>query len=217
MPSFWPGGRRGVLTTAATACATTSLALLAATLAGAGQQTPPSAPDSARSAGPVTRHTPEPDASALPRSEPVEIKIPKIDLKTRVDKVTTSTDGSVAMPTDADDAGWYTGSPTPGENGNTIVVGHIDSSTGPAAFYNLGDVRKGDHINISRRDGSTASFDVTSMNIWPQDTFPSQRVYAPTRDPQLTLITCADWDESTGTYQSNLVITAHPSLPRAKP
>ncbi|GAA1548729.1 class F sortase [Streptomyces albidochromogenes] len=196
-------------TAAATTFTATALALLAFTALTA-QPPPPDPPsDAGRSSQSATRYRSGPDAPALPRSEPYGIEIHKIGLTTRVEKVGTAAHGAIAMPTDADHAGWYTGSPTPGENGNTILVGHLDSSTGPAAFYGLGALRNGDRITLTRRDRTTATFTVTTMAVWPKNNFPSQRVYAPTPIPQLTLITCADWDDAADDYRSNLVITAH--------
>ncbi|GHB33937.1 class F sortase [Streptomyces chryseus] len=145
----------------------------------------------------------------MPRSEPRSIEIRKLGVKTRVEQVGMTRDRSIGMPGNAGHAGWYTGSPTPGENGNTIIVGHLDSATGPAAFYGLGALRNGDPISIKRRDQTTATFTVTSISVWPKNNFPSERVYAATTKPQLTLITCADWDNTTNNYRSNLVITAH--------
>ncbi|GGX41320.1 sortase domain-containing protein [Streptomyces chryseus] len=197
-------------TAAATGFTTTALALLTFTALTA--PSPPPAPpsDAARSSHPAARHRLGPDApAALPRSEPYSIEIHKLGLATKIEEVGTAVDGAIAMPADADHAGWYTGSPTPGENGNTILVGHLDSSTGPAAFYGLGALRNGDRITLTRRDQTTATFTVTTMTVWPKNNFPSERVYAPTPTPQLTLITCADWDEAANDYRSNLVITAH--------
>lgn len=119
------------------------------------------------------------------------------------------------MPTDPDQAGWFAGSVTPGEIGNAIVVGHLDSRSGPAAFYGLGALRKGSRIMILRRDGTTAHFDVTTMKVWAKDDFPSHRVYGPTMAPTLTLITCAGWDSDRRTYRSNLVVTAAPATSAA--
>lgn len=123
--------------------------------------------------------------------------------------VGTAAGGTIAMPADADQAGWYKGSPTPGEHGNTIVVGHLDSSNGPAAFYGLGAVRNGDRITLTRHDRTKVTFTVTRMAVYSKGDFPSQSVYAPTLQTQLTLITCADWDDSRKWYRSNLVVTGH--------
>ncbi|MFD7748035.1 class F sortase [Streptomyces sp. NPDC059698] len=211
MTGFRPVGRRGVYTAAATAFTTSALVLLATAVTG--PQPPPALPDTARAKPLGEPKAPEPGSSPLPRSEPRDIRIPKIGVRTQIDKVTRATDGSVDMPPDPDHAGWYTGSATPGENGNTIIVGHVDSRSGPAAFYGLGALRKGSRIMVTRRDGSTAHFTVSAMEVWAKDDFPSRRVYGPAMTPTLTLITCADWDNERHTYRSNLVLTAEPTTP----
>ncbi|MFV0126675.1 sortase domain-bontaining protein [Streptomyces sp. HMX112] len=100
----------------------------------------------------------------------------------------------------------------PQESGATRSWPPTWTTTGPAAFYSLGALRIGDHITVQRRDGRDAVFTVTAMSVYAKQTFPSQAVYGPTAHPQLTLITCADWDQDARTYRANLVITAHPSL-----
>ncbi|MFD3682703.1 class F sortase [Streptomyces sp. NPDC058613] len=214
MTGFRPRGRRSLYTAAATALTTSALVLLATAITG--PQPPPAPPATARSAPAAPAGEPKPAvpfSPPLPRSEPTEIRIPKIGLRTQIDQVTRATDGSVGLPADPDHAGWYTGSVTPGEIGNAIIVGHLDSRSGPAAFYRLGALRKGSHIMVTRRDGSTARFTVTRMEVWSKDGFPSEHVYGPTTIPALTLITCADWDKERNTYRSNLVMTAVPATP----
>ncbi|MFD8472300.1 sortase domain-bontaining protein [Streptomyces globisporus] len=213
MTGLRPRGRRSVYTAAATAFTTIALVLLATTITG--PQPPPTPPDTARAAPDDEPNAPVPRSAPLPRSEPSGIRIPTIGMRAQVDKVTRATDGSVDMPLDQDHAGWYTGSVTPGENGNAIVVGHLDSRSGPAAFYGLGALRQGAPITITRRDGSIAHFSVTAMKVWAKDDFPSSRVYGPTMTPTLTLITCAGWDDERRTYRSNLVLTAEPTTPPA--
>ncbi|HCA88586.1 MAG TPA: class F sortase, partial [Streptomyces sp.] len=72
-------------------------------------------------------------------------------------------------------------------------------------------LRHGDRIALKRHDGRTITFSVTKTDIWPRDRFPSEQIYGPTPGPQLTLLTCADWDEEKQTYRSNLVLTAQPA------
>ncbi|MFH9652881.1 sortase domain-bontaining protein [Streptomyces anulatus] len=211
MTGFRPRGRRAAYTAAATAFTASALVLLATTVTG--PQPPPTPPDTARAAPVGEPNAPVPRSAPLPRSEPSGIRIPTIGMRAQIDKVTRATDGFVDMPPDPDHAGWYTGSATPGENGNAIVVGHLDSRSGPAAFYGLGALRKGSPIMITRRDGSTAHFSITAMNVWTKDDFPSHRVYGPTMTPTLTLITCAGWDDERHTYRSNLVLTTEPTTP----
>jgi sortase (surface protein transpeptidase) len=206
MTGFRPRGRRSVYTAAATAFTTGALALLATAMTA--PQPPPTPPASARTAPTAHSTVPQLPGAGLPRSEPVVISIPKIGLHTPVEEVARARDGSIALPKDPDHAGWYTGSVTPGERGNAITVGHVDSEKGPAAFYGLGALRKGFPLTVTRHDGSTARFTVTGIEVWAKDAFPSQRVYGPTNTATLTLITCTGWDSTRRTYRSNLVITA---------
>ncbi|MFD4377591.1 class F sortase [Streptomyces sp. NPDC058486] len=208
MKGLRPRGRRGIHTAAAIAFTTTALALLAKVAAS--PSAPPAAPRSVL-AGPSdpSPRPPQGGVPALPASQPERIDIPEIGLTAKIVSVGTAEGGTIAMPTDADQAGWYHGSPTPGEHGNTLVVGHLDSSNGPAAFYGLGALRNGDRITLTRHDRTKVTFTVTRMAVYPKGDFPSQSVYAPTLQPQLTLITCADWDRSRKRYRSNLVVTGH--------
>ncbi|MEU2119953.1 sortase [Streptomyces sp. NPDC016459] len=208
MSGFRPRGRRSVHTATAIAFTTAALALLAKVAAS--PSTPPAAPESVL-AGPSdpSPRPPQGAARVLPASQPEHIDVPEIGLTAKIVSVGTAADGTIAMPADADQGGWYNGSPTPGEHGNTIVVGHLDSSNGPAAFYGLGALRNGDRITLTRRDRTKVTFTVTRMAVYSKGDFPSQSVYAPTLHPQLTLITCADWDDSRKRYRSNLVVTGH--------
>ncbi|MFJ4880737.1 sortase domain-bontaining protein [Streptomyces sp. NPDC088745] len=206
MTGLRPRGRRGVYTAAATAFTTSALALLATAMTG---PQPPPVPLPRVHTAPTAHSTAvQPQGAVLSRSEPVVLSIPRIGLRTEVDEVTRAADGSVALPEDPDHAGWYTGSVTPGERGNAITVGHVDSEDGPAAFYDLGTLRRGFPLTVTRRDGSTARFTVTGIDVWAKNAFPSQRVYGPTTTATLTLITCTGWDSTHHTYRSNLVITA---------
>ncbi|BDH70189.1 MULTISPECIES: class F sortase [Streptomyces] len=193
------GGRHGVLTVAATACAAAGGVLLAVSL-------PPSPPPSAPPSGVPARVEPAgPDA---PAAGPARLRIPRVGVHTEVETVGLDKDGSIGMPEDADHTGWYSGSASPGSGGNAVMVGHVDSATGPAVFYGLDAVSAGDTIVVERRGAGPVRYTVTAKAVHPADAFPSAEVYRPTLTPRLTLLTCADWDSESRTYRSNLVVTA---------
>jgi sortase family protein len=148
--------------------------------------------------------------SVLRRSVPVRLEVPAVEVRTAVVPIGLRKDGSLAVPALSGDApaGWYDGSPTPGETGSSVIVGHVDSARdGPAVFYPLRLVRTGDRIVVTRADGSTATFAVTRVALYPKDAFPSREVYGPTDRPTLTLITCGGvFDRTHGTYRSNLIV-----------
>ena len=151
--------------------------------------------------------------SAAPRpvAAPVSLTIPLIGVSTRLITLGLASGGSLQVPpiTDTAVAGWYTGSPRPGAIGSAIIVGHIDSVTGPGVFFRLSELRKGDQVYIRRADGTLVKFQVTAVQQYLKDQFPTQAVYGPTPDPELRLITCGGaFDSATGHYLSNIVVDA---------
>ncbi|WP_435131968.1 class F sortase [Actinacidiphila sp. bgisy144] len=149
---------------------------------------------------------------SLPRSVPTKISIPTIGVNAPFTPLSMDATGVLQPPpaTDRNLAGWYQGGVTPGERGNAIVAGHVDTTTGPAVFYLLSYLRKGDPVDITRTDGSVADFTVDEVDTFSKDDFPDQRVYGDTSDAQLRLITCGGvFDHKTRDYESNVVVFAH--------
>jgi hypothetical protein len=148
-------------------------------------------------------------AAPGPVASPVSLTIPLIGVKTKLITLGLAAGGALQVPPTTSVAGWYTGSPRPGAIGSAIIVGHIDSLTGPGVFYRLSELRRGDDVYIARADGTTAEFRVTSVQTYLKDRFPTQTVYGPTPDAELRLITCGGaFDPATGHYLSNIVVYA---------
>ena len=146
-------------------------------------------------------------AQPAPVASPVSLSIPLIGVKTQLITLGLAADGSLQVPSSTSVAGWYTGSPRPGAVGSAIIVGHIDSLTGPGVFYRLSELRRGDDVYVKRADRTTAQFRVTSVQTYLKDHFPTQTVYGPTPDAELRLITCGGaFDPATGHYLSNIVV-----------
>ncbi|HUW78508.1 MAG TPA: class F sortase [Candidatus Nanopelagicaceae bacterium] len=156
-----------------------------------------------------TSITPKISKQSIPmnRSIPTRIQIPSLNLDSRLMKLGLLKNGSLQVPPTAFPAGWYTGSPTPGEMGPSIIAGHIDWN-GPGVFYNLNKMRLGDRISIARADGSTASFVVTRMASFLKRDFPTEAVYGDLNHPGLRLITCGDYDFTRHKYIRDLVVFA---------
>jgi sortase (surface protein transpeptidase) len=152
-----------------------------------------------------------PPQPADPRqvARPVSLTIPLIGVHTQLITLGLTSSGTLQVPSSTSVAGWYTGSPRPGAIGSAIIVGHIDSISGPGVFFRLAELRAGDKIYVTRADGTLVEFRVTSVQEYPKDQFPTQAVYGPTPDPELRLITCGGaFDSATGHYLSNIVVYA---------
>jgi len=128
----------------------------------------------------------------MPASTPTQVSIPAIDVDSTLMELGLNADGTVEVPSLAPTApaGWYRGSPTPGELGPSVILGHVTGSAGPAIFYRLGDMRPGDQVSVTRDDGSIATFTVDAVEQYPKAEFPTQKVYGNTDDAALRLITC---------------------------
>jgi sortase (surface protein transpeptidase) len=157
--------------------------------------------------GPIV--APPQSAAPAPVASPVSLTIPLIGVKTSLITLGLAQGGAMQVPSSTTVAGWYTGSPRPGAVGSSIIVGHIDSVTGPGVFYRLSDLRSGDDVFVRRADGTTAEFRVTAIQTYLKDHFPTRTVYGPTPDAELRLITCGGaFDAATHHYLSNIVVYA---------
>jgi len=150
-----------------------------------------------------------PEATPQPVAVPVSLVIPAIGVSTKLVNLGLTTAGTLQVPSSTAVAGWYTGSPRPGEPGGAVVAGHVDSVTGPGVFFRLRLMRPGEKVYVRRADGSLAVFEVTSVRSYLKSSFPTGAVYGPTPDAQLRLITCGGtFDPETGHYLSNTIVYA---------
>jgi len=164
------------------------------------------------SAGPSTPVLRPGAVSPLPPARPTHVEIPAIGVSSDLLQLGRNADGTVQVPPLAKDskAGWYRYSPTPGELGPAVLLGHVDSAAyGPGVFFELGALRAGDSVAVTRADHTVATFRVTRVASYPKDDFPTLAVYGNTDDAELRLITCGGaFDSSARSYLNNIVVYA---------
>jgi len=154
---------------------------------------------------------PPQSTSPKPVAAPVSLTIPLIGVQTKLLTLGLTSTGTLQVPllSQAGVAGWYKGSPRPGSIGSAIIVGHVDTISGPAVFDRLDQLTRGNKIYVKRADGTLVEFRVTSVQTYLKDHFPTEDVYGPVPDPELRLITCGGaWDYATHHYLSNTVVYA---------
>ncbi|MCL7369364.1 class F sortase [Streptomyces ardesiacus] len=165
-------------------------------------------------AAPDTRAAPgdaaAPGVTPLPYSVPDRVSIPAIQVDAPVMGVGLDADGWVDAPPPEDPnlAGWFTGAVSPGEKGTAVVVGHVDNQQGPAVFYGLGALKKGNKVEIHRQDGKTAVFEIYGIEVFEKDNFPGDRVYGSKGTPELRVITCGGGFTKQNGYDGNVVAFA---------
>ncbi|MEU5961575.1 class F sortase [Micromonospora parva] len=222
------GGRRGKPWRAAGTAVVVTMAMIGAGMIGASlKDTPaPRPPQPLAQAAPQTTgpastadDTPPVDGqpigdapAGLARSAPTSIEIPRIGVDATIMSLGTNPDGTVQVPPldKADQAGWYEPGASPGETGNAVIVGHVDSAVlGPAVFFDLGALTPGDTITVRRADGVPAAFTVDSVTSYPKTAFPTELVYGPSDRPGLRVVTCGgQFDQAAKSYPDNIVVFA---------
>jgi hypothetical protein len=146
---------------------------------------------------------------ALAAAPPVRIRIPAIGVDSALIALGLAADATLQVPVDGSVAGWFTGSPTPGEHGPAVIAAHVDWNHAPGVFFHLRDLEPGAEVAVDRADGTTARFEVLEVEQYPKDAFPTERVYGDIDHAGLRLITCGgSFDRAARSYRDNVVVYA---------
>ncbi len=154
---------------------------------------------------------PAPDA-ALPASIPVSVEVPSIGVSSTLLQLGKQANGEVETPPGepGSPAGWYKNSPTPGQSGSAVILGHVNAINNPVGvFYRLHQLTPGQAITVTRTDHTAAVFTVDKVDTYHKASFPTVDVYKNADRPEIRLITCGGYDPATGQYLDNTVVYAH--------
>jgi len=161
---------------------------------------------------PTPKHSQTTKGPILARSMPVHLSIPAIGVQSDLKTIGLQPNGEITTPPLARDshAYWLDVSPTPGQLGPSVILGHVDSARwGPAVFFDLGKLRQRDTIQVTRADRTVAVFHVTHVNEYAKAGFPTMAVYGNTDHAALRLMTCGGrFDYAKHSYESNIVVYA---------
>jgi sortase (surface protein transpeptidase) len=145
-----------------------------------------------------------------PAAVPVRLRVPALHIDAPLQHLGLEPDGTLEPPSAWNVPGWYARGPRPGDPGPAVIAGHVDSTAGPAVFFSLRDLRRGDAVLVVDRRGTVHHFVVDGVRSYPKDRFPTASVYGPQPLPVLRLITCTGaFDEAARSYVDNLVVSAH--------
>jgi hypothetical protein len=214
-----PGsGSRGFIVPLTCAGVLTQIGMTALLVGLSFGKAPPPAPSAAVAAAAIAYSTrpavaAPPGPSAYPgmaRSRPTHLDVPRVGIDTEIIDVGLGPDGTVDVPADISTgpAGWYQGGASPGEVGSSVILGHLDAPDAPAVFFNVGAMRPGDRIFVTRADGARAAFIVREVGSYPRESFPTQAVYGPSSTPVLRLVTCGGRFLRGSGYEQNVVVFA---------
>lgn len=152
---------------------------------------------------------PTPLPGTLGRSQPISMAIPKIGVNTPLAGVGATGSGRVEVPPlgEQNVAGWYARGASPGEPGTAVIVGRVETTTGPAVFARLRELAHGDIVGIVRADETVAVFRITSAEQICRQVLPAECVRRGA--PELRLIACAGLhDDAWRPHPDHLIVRA---------
>jgi LPXTG-site transpeptidase (sortase) family protein len=121
---------------------------------------------------------------------PARLYIPAIDLHAVVEPVGVSNNGQMGTPRSSEKVGYLATGVLPGAVGNAVMDGHVDNYKGPAVFFHLRKLKKGDTLIIKNEKGSKITFIVDSVETYKTSLAPINKIFGPADEPRLNLITC---------------------------
>ena len=143
-------------------------------------------------------------------NDPKKIMIQKIGVDAYVQKVGIDQDKKIAVPNNVHLAAWFTESVRPGENGLSIIDGHVSGRKTEGVFKNLKNLQKGDTFNIERGNGTKLTFKVFETRTVPEG---EAAAILFSQNPkvlsQLNLITCGgEFNKKSQQYSDRVIISA---------
>lgn len=139
---------------------------------------------------------------------PVRLTIPAINVNTTIQYVDVAPNGTMAVPNNINDVGWFKFGPRPGERGSAVIAGHFNGENGePGVFVDLDKLKEGDKLYIEDDRGTSLAFVVRESRTY--DPGYADKVFSPSDSAHLNLITCDGvWDEAKKSYSKRLVVFA---------
>ena len=127
-----------------------------------------------------------------------------------IEKVFVATDGSMDVPKDILNVGWYGAGPHPGEIGSAVIDGHVNWFHGATAvFADLHKVEIGDTMTVEDSEGTVVSFVVRDIHTLDAAADSTDVFTSSDGKAHLNLVTCSGaWDHHTQQYATRLVIFA---------
>jgi sortase (surface protein transpeptidase) len=128
-------------------------------------------------------------------------------LDTAIEAIGKTEQGKIGVPQAAENVAWYSQGITPGEMGNAVISGHVDTKAGRAVFWRLRELAVGDQVIVFDDAGVERTFVVIERTLYPYDKAPIHKIFGFDLERDLNLITCAGrWNPRTRNYSQRLVV-----------
>lgn len=150
------------------------------------------------------------EPATKPAGVPTHITISSIAVDAAIESVALAKDGSMGVPKDPMDTGWYEPGPRPGDVGSAVIDGHVNWFNGAkGVFENLRKVKAGDVITVQNDTGEVTRFVVRETRMYAAAEDATAVFFSQDGKAHLNLITCdGAWDKGAKQYTERLVVFA---------
>ncbi len=135
--------------------------------------------------------------------------IDMLGVKARVRRVGADNNDIVKGPSNIYDTGWYENSSLPGQNGTTLIDGHVAGQANRGVFYGLNTLKNGDKITVERGDGKRITYTVAKVEQTDFDKLDMKKVLNSVTPgkPGLNLMTASNrFNIRTNQYEKRVII-----------
>lgn len=140
--------------------------------------------------------------------QPTRLKIPKIKADAHIQYVGTNAAGQMQTPSNGTDVAWFKDGTRPGEAGNAVLAGHLDTFTSRfGVFANLSKLNVGDDVYVTDDKNVVRHFRVIRKAVYGYRDAPIEEIFGSTSVSRVNMITCyGKWDKKAHTYSQRLVV-----------
>lgn len=157
-----------------------------------------------------TVETDEPTITSIVQDvsiRPSRVTIPAIGVDAIINPYGLDESGGMAVPDNGDEVAWFEPGYKPGQRGNAVLAGHVDSEKAPAVFWDLKELAPGDEITVTDENGETLVFVVKDSVAYDTGEAPISDIFGSSPERGLNLITCTGYfDRGGGGYVERLVV-----------
>lgn len=143
-------------------------------------------------------------------NQPKYIRLPSIGAEGYIQAVGLDQNGAVAAPNNVSLAGWYADMLAPGQDGLSVIDGHVDGKTAPGIFHSLRKLAAGDTFEVDLANGQVVHYTIKSTSqVAAGDAAAQLFARDNTISGQLNLITCGGaFNRAKGMYNDRVVVVA---------
>jgi LPXTG-site transpeptidase (sortase) family protein len=142
--------------------------------------------------------------------DPRYLRIPDINVFSRIKAVGTTGAGAVDTPKNIFDTGWYSGGARPGNAvGSSLILGHVSGWTGPGVFKNINKLSTGSKFEIEKGTGEKVYYEVTRTEQIPATQVDMSKILATEVAGQhdIKLMTCSGrYNAQTKSFDDRYVV-----------